>query len=91
MLQQLDRFTLQRLKGPVMHFTAAAARLIRDGHSLQFSSVSHPPAIIVRPGEASRLLDSANTILGRFEDAVRQESAVEVSLEEVERVVTLSA
>ena len=70
-----------------MYFTLAAARLSRDGRSLEFSSAGHPPAMILRPGEAPRFLESASTILGCFDDAVRQESAVEIPLEAGDRVM----
>ena len=87
MFQHLNRFALQNLGGSVMYFTLAAARLSRDGRSLEFSSAGHPPAIILRPGEAPRFLESASTILGCFDDAVRQQSAVEISLEAGDRVM----
>ncbi len=70
-----------------MYFTLATARLSRDGRKLEFSSAGHPPAILLRPGEAPRFLESASTILGCFDDAVRQESAVEISLEAGDRVM----
>jgi PAS domain S-box-containing protein len=87
MFQHLNRFALQHLGGPVMYFTLAAARLSRDGRSLEFSSAGHPPAIILRPGQAPRFLESASTILGCFDDAVGKESAVEISLEAGDRVM----
>jgi len=86
-LQHLNRFVMQSLGGSVMYFTLAAARLSRDGRTLEFSSAGHPPAIILRPGDAPRFLESASTILGCFDDAVRQESPVEVSLEAGDRVM----
>jgi len=87
MLQHLNRFVIQNLGSSIMYFTLAAARLSRDGRSLQFSSAGHPPAFILRPGEAPRFLQSASTILGCFNDAVRQESAVEIALEAGDRVM----
>jgi phosphoserine phosphatase RsbU/P len=87
MFQHLNRFAIQNLGGSVMYFTLAAARLSRDGRSLEFSSAGHPPAIILRPDEAPRFLESASTILGCFDDAVRQESAVEIPLEAGDRVM----
>jgi len=42
MLQHLNRFVMQNLGGPVLYFTLAAARLSRDGRSLEFSSAGHP-------------------------------------------------
>jgi phosphoserine phosphatase RsbU/P len=87
MLQHLNRFVIQNLGSSIMYFTLAAARLSRDGRSLQFSSAGHPPAIMLRPGEAPRFLESASTILGCFNDAVRQESAEEIALEAGDRVM----
>jgi sigma-B regulation protein RsbU (phosphoserine phosphatase) len=87
MLQHLNRFVLHNLGSSVMYFTLAAARLRRDGRSLEFASAGHPPAIILRPGEAPRFLESPNTILGCFSDAVSQESGVELALKAGDRVM----
>jgi sigma-B regulation protein RsbU (phosphoserine phosphatase) len=87
MFQHLNRFVLQNLGGSVMYFTLAAARLNRGGRSLEFFSAGHPPAIILRPGEAPRFLESASTILGCFDDAVSQESTVHITLEAGDRVM----
>ena len=87
MFQQLNRFVLQNLGSSVMYFTSAAARLSRDGRSMEFSSAGHPPAIILRPGEAPRFLDSASMILGCFDDAVGKDSAVKIALEPGDRVM----
>jgi phosphoserine phosphatase RsbU/P len=87
MLQHLNRFVLHNLGSSVMYFTLAVARLRRNGLSLEFSAAGHPPAIILRPGEAPRFLQSASTILGCFPDAVTQESAAEIALEAGDRVM----
>jgi PAS domain S-box-containing protein len=87
MLQHLNRFVLQNLGGSVMYFTLAAARLSRDGRSLEFSSAGHPPAMILRQGQAPRFLESASTILGCFDDAVGHDSAVKIALEAGDRVM----
>jgi len=87
MFQHLNRFVLQNLGGSTMYFTLAAARLSRDGRSLEFSSAGHPPAILLRPGEAPRFLESASTILGCFDNAVNQESGVKIGLEAGDRVM----
>jgi PAS domain S-box-containing protein len=87
MLQHLNRFVVQNLGGSVMYFTLAAARLSRDGRSLEFSSAGHPPAMILRQGQAPRFLESASTILGCFDDAVGQDSAVKITLEAGDRVM----
>jgi sigma-B regulation protein RsbU (phosphoserine phosphatase) len=87
MLEHLNRFVLQNLGSFVVYFTLAAARLSRDGRSLEFSSAGHPPAMILRPGQAPRFLESASTILGCFDDAVGPDSAVKIALEAGDRVM----
>jgi sigma-B regulation protein RsbU (phosphoserine phosphatase) len=87
MLQQLNRFVMHNLGSFFMYFTLAAARLSGDGRSLEFSGAGHPPTMILRPGQAPRLLDSASTILGCFDDAVGQDSAVLIALEPGDRVM----
>jgi sigma-B regulation protein RsbU (phosphoserine phosphatase) len=87
MLQHLNRFVMHNLGSFFMYFTLAAARLSRDGRSLEFSAAGHPPAMILRPQQAPRLLDSASPILGCFEDAVAPDSAARVSLEARDRVM----
>lgn len=87
MLQHLNRFVMHNLGNFFMYFTLAAARLRRDGRALEFSAGGHPPAMIFRPGRAPRFLESASTILGCFDDAVPQDSTVEVPLEAGDRVM----
>jgi phosphoserine phosphatase RsbU/P len=87
MFHNLNRFVMQNLGNFVMYFTLAAARLSRDGRSLEFSSAGHPPAMILRPGQAPRFLESANMILGCFEDAVSQDSAVQITIEAGDRIM----
>ena len=87
MLQHLNRFVFHNLGSSVMYFTLAAARLRRNGRSLEFSAAGHPPALILRPGEAPRFLQSASTILGCFPDAVTPEPAAELALEAGDRVM----
>jgi sigma-B regulation protein RsbU (phosphoserine phosphatase) len=87
MLQHLNRFVMQNLGNFVMYFTLAAARLTRDGRSLEYSSAGHPPSMILRPGQAPRFLESASTILGCFDDAVGQDSAIKIALEGGDRVM----
>lgn len=87
MLQSLNRFVLQNLGSSVMYFTAAAARLNRDGCRLEFSGGGHPPAMIFRPGEAPRLLESQSTILGCFEDVVGPDSSASIALEAGDRLM----
>jgi PAS domain S-box-containing protein len=87
MLQHLNRFVMQNLGNSFMYFTLAAARLRRDGRSLEFAGGGHPPAMILHPGQALRYLESANTILGCFDDAVAQDSPALISLEAGDRVM----
>jgi sigma-B regulation protein RsbU (phosphoserine phosphatase) len=87
MFQQLNRFVLQNLGSSVMYFTSAAARLSRDGRSLEFTSAGHPPAFILRKGEQPQFLESASTILGCFSDAVGADSAVSIALEAGDRIM----
>jgi len=87
MLQQLNRFVMHNLGSFFMYFTLAAARLSRDGRSLEFSAAGHPPTMILRPGQAPRFLESESTILGCFDDAVGHDSAVQIALEPGDRVM----
>jgi sigma-B regulation protein RsbU (phosphoserine phosphatase) len=87
MLQQLNRFVMHNLGSFFMYFTLAAARLSRNGRSLEFSAAGHPPGMILRPGQEPRFLESASTILGCFSDAVGPDSAVQIALEAGDRVM----
>lgn len=87
MLQHLNRFVMHNLGNFFMYFTLAAARLRRDGRALEFSAGGHPPAMIFRPGQAPRFLESESMILGCFDDAVQQDSTVEVPLEAGDRMM----
>jgi PAS domain S-box-containing protein len=87
MLQQLNRFVMHNLGNFFMYFTLAAARLSLDGRWLEFSGAGHPPTMILRKGKSPRLLDSASTILGCFDDAVSADSAVQIPLEAGDRVM----
>jgi sigma-B regulation protein RsbU (phosphoserine phosphatase) len=87
MLHQLNRFVMNNLGSFFMYFTLAAARLSRDGRSLEFSAAGHPPAMVFRPGQATQFLESASTILGCFSDAVGQDSTVQIALEPGDRLM----
>jgi PAS domain S-box-containing protein len=87
MLQHLNRFVIQSLGDSVMYFTLAAARLSRDGRSMEFSSAGHPPAMIFRRGKLLQLLEPASMILGTFDDAVSHDSSVTHALEPGDRVM----
>jgi PAS domain S-box-containing protein len=87
MLRHLNRFVMHNIGGTVFYFTLAVARLNRSGRLLEFAGAGHPPAMIVQPGEAPRLLESRSAVLGLLEDAVDREAAVEVPLAAGDRVV----
>jgi sigma-B regulation protein RsbU (phosphoserine phosphatase) len=87
MLKHLNKFAIQNLGSFVMYFTLAAARLNRDGTSLKFAAAAHPPAMIFRPGQPARFLESASTILGCFDDAVSSDAEIEIALEPGDRVM----
>ena len=87
MLQQLNRFVMHNLGNFFMYFTLAAARISRDGRWLEFSAAGHPPAMVLRPGQAPRFLDSASMILGCFSDAVGEDPTVRIALEAGDRVM----
>jgi PAS domain S-box-containing protein len=87
MLRHLNRFVMHNIGGTVFYFTLAVARLNRSGRLLQFAGAGHPPAMIVQPGEAPRLLESRSAVLGLLADAVDSEAAVEVPLDAGDRVV----
>jgi sigma-B regulation protein RsbU (phosphoserine phosphatase) len=87
MLQHLNRFVIQSLGDSVMYFTLAAARLSRDGRQMEFSSAAHPPAMILRRGQAPIFLESASTILGCFDDAVTDDSAIRIPLVPGDRIM----
>ena len=86
MMRHLNRFVLRHLGSPEFYLTLAAAHLKRDGCVLEFAGAGHPPAMIARPGDSLRLLESQSALLGLLEDAVKGEP-VEVSLQPGDRVV----
>ncbi|MFZ0637263.1 MAG: SpoIIE family protein phosphatase [Candidatus Acidiferrales bacterium] len=87
MMRHLNRFVIQNLGGSVYFFTLAAARLARSGRSLEFAGAGHPPAMVIRPGEAPQLLHSRSLVLGLLEDAVDGEATVEVPLHAGDRLM----
>lgn len=85
-LRQLNRFVMQNIGSSVFYFTLAAARIARDGRRMVFAGAGHPPGMIVRPGEAPRLLESRSMVLGVLPDAVGMEATLEVELEPGDRI-----
>jgi len=59
----------------------------RSGRRMAFAGAGHPPAMIVKPGEEPRLLESRSTVLGVLPDAVDPEPVLEVQLEAGDRIV----
>jgi PAS domain S-box-containing protein len=78
-LQQLNTLAIQNLGGPGFFFTLAAARMERSGRHMVFAGAGHPPAMLVRPAEEPRLLESQSAVLGAFPNAVKGD--VETSLD----------
>ena len=87
MMRHLNRFVIQNLGSSVFYFTMAAARLSKDGRSLEFAGAGHPPAMLVRPGEAPKLLESRSVVLGFLPDAVDSEATMEFPVEKGDRLV----
>lgn len=87
MMRHLNRFVIQNLGSSVFYFTMAAARLSRDGRSLEFAGAGHPPAMLVRPGETPRLLESRSVVLGFLPDAVDGEATMEVPVAAGDRLL----
>ena len=87
MMRHLNRFVMRSLGNSDFYFTLVAARLNRGGRSLEFAGAGHPPAMLVRPGQASRLLESQNAVLGLLADAVDREPTIEVPIQAGDRVV----
>jgi PAS domain S-box-containing protein len=87
MLRQLNRFVMRDIGGSVFFCTLAVARLDRDARRMTFAGAGHPPAMIVRPGEEPRLLESRSIVLGLMPDAVDEEATLDVDLQRGDRIV----
>jgi len=87
MFRQLNRFVMQNIGNSAFFFTVAAARIDRGGRRMVFAGAGHPPAMIVRPGQEPRLLESRSMVLGALPGAVAMEAALDVDLEPGDRVV----
>ncbi|HSY58930.1 MAG TPA: SpoIIE family protein phosphatase [Terriglobales bacterium] len=87
MLTQLNRFVMSNLGSSVFFFTVAAARVDRSARRMVFAGAGHPPAMIVKPGEEPRLLESRSMVLGALPNAVDGEATLDVDLEPGDRIV----
>jgi PAS domain S-box-containing protein len=64
-LQYLNRFVMKDISSiTAFCFTMAAARVERSGRHMTFAGAGHPPAMVVQPGGAPRLLVSNSMVLG---------------------------
>lgn len=86
-LQQLNTLAIQNIGGPGFFFTLAAARVERSGRHMVFAGAGHPPAMLVKPAEEPRLLESQSAILGAFPDAVNGKVENSVDLAPGDRLV----
>jgi serine phosphatase RsbU (regulator of sigma subunit) len=68
-------------------FTLAAARIDRNGRTMEFAGAGHPPAMIVQPGADPRLLPSRSMILGMLPYAVNAGATLYAELEPGDRIV----
>ena len=87
MMKHLNTFVKGNLGSSVFYFTMVAARLNYDDRSLEFAGAGHPPAMIIQPGQAPRLLESRSAVLGLLDDAVDNEAASEIPVQAGDRVV----
>ena len=87
MMEHLNRFVIGSLRSSVFYFTVVAARLDLAARSLEFFGAGHPPAMIVKPGESPRLLESLTPILGLMPDAVDTGAALKIPVASGDRVI----
>jgi sigma-B regulation protein RsbU (phosphoserine phosphatase) len=87
MMEHLNRFVIGSLRSSVFYFTVVAARLDLAARSLEFFGAGHPPAMIVKPGQAPILLESRSAILGLMPDAVEAGTAVKIPVASGDRVI----
>jgi PAS domain S-box-containing protein len=87
MMEHLNRFVIGSLRSSVLYFTVVAARLDLAARSLEFFGAGHPPAMIVKPGQAPTLLESRSAILGLMPDAVDAGTAVKLPVASGDRVI----
>jgi len=86
MFRHLNGFVMQNI-GNSIFLTVAAARVNREARRMIFAGAGHPPAMVVTPGQAPRLLESRSIVLGALPDAVAVEASLEVDLDPGDRIV----
>ena len=87
MMEHLNRFVIGSLRSSVFYFTVVAARLDLVARTLEFVGAGHPPAMIVKPGDAPRFLESRSSVLGLLPDAVDLQTAMKIPVVAGDRVV----
>jgi PAS domain S-box-containing protein len=87
MMRHLNRFVINNFGSSLFFFTLAAARILRSERWIEFAGAGHPPAMIVQPGKAPKLLESRSVVLGFLDDAVNGEASIEHPLRPGDRVV----
>ena len=87
MLRELNRLTIQEIGSPGFFFTLAVARIERNARRMVFAGAGHPPAMLVRPGEELRFLESQSTIMGAFPGAVNGAAEITLDLRPGDRLV----
>ena len=86
-LRQLNSLVIQNIGTLGFFFTLAAARIDRNGRTMEFAGAGHPPAIIVQPGAEPCLLRSRSTILGTLPEAVNADATLCRQLESGDRIM----
>ena len=86
-LLHLNRLLVQDIGAAGFFVTLAAVRVESGGSRLVFAGAGHPPVMVVQPGEAPRLLESENMVLGAFSSPEDLAVTREVELQPADRIV----
>ena len=86
-LRRLNRFLMHHRDNLTFLCTLAIARLDARRCLLDFAGAGHPPAMIVRPGDELRMIESRGMVLGAFEQATDSEVREQVDLRPGDRIV----
>ena len=86
-LRQLNQFVIKSIDMSELFITLAVVRISRDGRRMFFAGAGHPPAILARPGQKPRLLESHSMILGVFPYVDDEDGTVEIELRSDDRIV----